>query len=50
VELLIEIIKEYLSDASDINTLTNKSDSAYKEMIYEKLYLGSPDSPENTQN
>ena len=49
VELLIEIIKEYLSDASDINTLTDKSDSAYKEMIYEKLYLGSSDSSENTK-
>jgi hypothetical protein len=46
----MEIIKEYLSNASDIDTLTDKSDSAYKEMIYEKLYLGSPDNSENIQN
>lgn len=50
IELLMEIIKEYLSDASDINTLKDKSDSTYKEIIYEKLYLGSSDSPENIQN
>ena len=50
IELLMEIIKEYLSNASDIDTLTDKSDSAYKEMIYEKLYLGSPDNSENIQN
>lgn len=41
VQLLIEIIKEYLSDASDTNSLSDHSDSAYKQIIYENLYLGS---------
>ena len=47
IELLIEIIKEYLSNASDINSLTDHSDSAYKQIIYENLYLWSSDSSEN---
>ena len=42
-----EIIKEYLSDASDINSLTDHSDSAYKQILYENLYLWSSDSSEN---
>ena len=50
VQLLIEIIKEYLSNASDINSLSDHSDSAYKQIIYENLYLGSSDSSENIQN
>lgn len=50
VQLLVEIIKNYLSDADDINSLTDKSDSTYKEIIYENLYLGSADNSENTQN
>lgn len=47
IELLIEIIKEYLSNASDINSLTDHSDSAYKQIIYENLYLWTSDSSEN---
>jgi len=47
VQLLIEIIKEYLSDATDINSLTDHSDSAYKQIIYENLYIWPSD---NTQD
>ena len=50
IQLLVEIIKEYLSNASDINSLTDHSDSSYKEIIYKNLYLGSADSSENIQN
>jgi len=44
VKLLVEIIKQYLSDAEDINTLTDKSDNAYKEIIYNNLFLDSNNS------
>lgn len=44
VQLLVEIIKEYLSNASDIDSLTDHSDSAYKQIIYENLYLEAPNS------
>ena len=50
VQLLIEIIKEYLSDANDINSLKDHSDSTYKQIIYENLYLGSSDNSGNIQN
>lgn len=50
VQLLVEIIKEYLSNASDANSLTDHSDSVYKQIIYENLYLGSSDSSDNKQN
>ena len=47
VELLIEIIKEYLSNANDANSLADHSDSVYKQIIYQNLYLWSSDSSEN---
>jgi len=50
IQLLVEIIKEYLSDANDISSLTDHSDSAYKEMIYEKLNLGLSNNSEDSQN
>ena len=50
VQLLVEIIKEYLSNASDTDSLTDHSDSTYRQIIYENLYLGSADNSENTQN
>ena len=50
VQLLIEIIKQYLSNAKDLESLDDHSDSAYKQIIYENLYLWSSDSSENIQN
>jgi hypothetical protein len=39
IQLLVEIIKQYLSDAEDLKSLSDHSDSAYKEIIYQNLYL-----------
>lgn len=50
VQLLVEIIKEYLSDADDISSLTEHSDSAYKEIIYKNLSLEEIHNSENIQN
>ena len=50
IQLLVEIIKQYLSDASDVNSLPDHSDSAYKQIIYENLYLWLSNDSENIQN
>ena len=50
VQLLVEIIKEYLSDADDISSLTEHSDSTYKEIIYKNLSLEEIHNSENIQN
>ena len=47
VQLLIEIIKQYLSDGSDASSLPDHSDSTYKSIIYNNLYLESSDDSEN---
>ena len=43
VKLLIEIIKEFLSDTVDKKSLWEDVDEAYKQIIYEKLYLWTED-------
>ena len=50
VQLLVEIIKDYLSNASDINSLTDHSDSAYKKIILDNLYLSVEDTDTNNIN
>jgi hypothetical protein len=50
VQLLVEIIKDYLSDASDTNSLTDHSDSAYKKIILDNLYLSVEDSDKDNTN
>jgi hypothetical protein len=39
IELLVEIIKEYLSNADDLKSLKDHSNSSYKEIVYQNLYL-----------
>lgn len=40
IQLMVEIIKEYLTSATDAPKLDNKnSDDVYKQIVYEKLFL-----------
>lgn len=50
IQLLVEIIKQYLSNAEDLKSLSDHSDSAYKEIIYQNLYLWSYDNSEDIKN
>ena len=50
IQLLIEIIKEYLSDASDTKALSDRSDSTYKDIIYENLYSWSYEDSQELSN
>ena len=46
VKLLVEIIKEFLSDTIDQESLWKDVDAAYRQIIYENLYLWA----ENTED
>lgn len=46
VKLLVEIIKEFLSDTIDQESLWKDVDATYRQIIYENLYLWA----ENTED
>ena len=50
VQLLIEIIKQYLSKSLDKKSLWNNPEETYKQIIYEKLYLSAEDINQSETN
>jgi len=50
IQLLIEIIKQYLSKSLDKKSLWNNPEETYKQIIYEKLYLSAEDINQSETN